>query len=306
MTRTHSALQTLFICVVAAVVTEYQGLADEPADPTVSALLDAHNFIRQRNKLAPLALSPALCKSAEIHARDMANHEKMTHTGSDGSNPSQRARRVGYRSSWVGENVAVSQWTVEQVMTEWMNSRGHRGNILGKYTEMGAARVQDELGNFFWCVNFGDPRPAIHKMVRKPEAVRATTAKRVNTEAAAALIKHINLEREASKQVLLKADAALGRAAMSWSAAMADKESLDIDGDPLMSVDKKALPRWEIHLEVGANIPTPQEAARQFVSEGGQDLADFRAIGVGYALAKSGTPYWCAIFAKPVGPDRPD
>ena len=146
ISRSNSGLRKLVIGVVAMAALSNRGMADDPVDPIVGELLTAHNLIRKQHKLAPLAVSPELCKAAAIHARDMAKCERMSHTGSDGSNPIHRAKRVGYGSSRVGENVAVSQWTVEQVMTEWMESRGHRRNILGNYTELGAARIASRLG----------------------------------------------------------------------------------------------------------------------------------------------------------------
>ena len=301
MRQAQSSRQKLIFCLVAAAVTFDRGIADEPVDPTVSELFAAHNFMRRRNKLEPLTLSLKLCESAEIHARDMASQERMTHTGSDGSSPIQRARSVGYRSSLIGENVAVSQWTVEQVMTEWMESRGHRRNILGKYTELGAARIEDELGNYFWCVNFGGPSGASSKSFRTPAKAAAALSKQINDEAAAAVVKRINRDRETSGNLPLQIDRRLENAAMVLSAAMAAKDSLTIDGDPLKLIDQNALATSEIHLEVGANIPTPEEAARQLVAERAHELASFRKVGVGYALAKNGTPYWSAVFAKPVG-----
>ena len=53
---------------------------------------------------------------------------------------------------------------------------------------------------------------------------------------------------------------------------------------------------------MSANVPTPEKAAKELLGEDADQLDSFREIGVGYALAKSGTPYWCAIFAKPVRP----
>jgi uncharacterized protein YkwD len=296
----------VFRCILFLGIISSGGAVDDALDPTVNELLAAHNFIRKRNKLEPLTLSSTLCKSAEIQARDMANQERMSHTGSDGSNPIQRARRVGYGSNYVGENVAVSQWTVDEVMTGWMDSRGHRRNILSKsYTEMGAARVQDELGNYFWCVNFGNPKRPTRTAPRKAAPGVIAITNPINEEAAAALVQQINRTRQAGGQRLLKADATLGRAAMAVSAAMAAKESLAIDGEPFKSFDRKALVSWDIRLRVGADIPTPQEAARQLVGDRDEELAAFSAIGAGYALSKSGTPYWCAIFARPVGLKRP-
>ena len=52
-------------------------------------------------------------------------------------------------------------------------------------------------------------------------------------------------------------------------------------------------------------MPTPEQAAKELKGEEAAQLDSFREIGVGYAQAKSGTPYWCAIFAKPAGIKRP-
>ena len=85
---------------------------------------------------------------------------------------------------------------------------------------------------------------------------------------------------------------------------MAAKDDLEI-GDRMKLVEKKAKQGRQIRVKVGANIPTPQEAVRQLVGEHDEDLAEFREIGVGYALANSGAPYWCAIIAKPASTERP-
>ena len=138
-------------------------------------------------KIGPLKLSPKLCESAAIHARDMAKHNKLDHKGSDGSTVADRVKRVGYIYVRVGENIAKGQKTVDQVMDTWMNSPGHRANILADFTEMGAARVEDDDGRNYWCVNFGIPMPRLN-----PE------------EAAAAVVKVINRDREAGRKVLLK------------------------------------------------------------------------------------------------------
>ena len=62
----------------------------------------------------------------------------MTHTGSDGSNARQRLDRVGYAWRAYGENVAWNQQTPAAVMNAWMNSSGHRANILNcAFTEIG-------------------------------------------------------------------------------------------------------------------------------------------------------------------------
>ncbi len=288
MKRARSNLRKLGMGAVATAFLCVCSLADLKVAPAVDALLVAHNRERKQEKLGPLKLSPKLCESAAIHARDMAGHEKLDHTGSDGSTVVDRVKRVGYIYVRVGENIANGQKTVNQVMDTWMKSPGHRANILADFTEMGAARVEDDEGMNYWCVNFGIPMPRLN-----PD------------EAAAAVAKEINRDREAGRKVLLKPESKLGRAAMALSAAMAAKDSLEIDGDPFKLVDEKALQGRDILLQLSANVPTPEQAAAELKGEEAAQLDSFREIGVGYAQAKSGTPYWCAIFAKPAGSQAP-
>jgi uncharacterized protein YkwD len=283
------------ICVLAIALPSSNVAADETRDPVIKALVAAHNRERRLNKLGPLTLSLKLCESAYNHARDMAAHQKLDHRGSDGSKLADRIKRVGYVGVRAGENIAMGSETVRSVMYRWMRSPGHRANILSDYTEMGAAWIDDDWGIVYWCVNFGTAMSR-----RTPGEAAAALGKRINDEAAAAVVKQINLERQARGEAPLKSDWRLARAAMAWSSAMAAKDSLAIDGDPFNPVGEKARQSRELCLETGANIPTPLEAAKQLVGERGRELAAFSEIGVGYALAKSGTPYWCAIFAKPV------
>ena len=76
------------------------------------------------------------------HARDIAKRQKLDHKGRDGSTVGDRVKRVGYHYVRVGENIAKGQRTVEQVMSTWMKSPGHRANILADFSEMGAARMK--------------------------------------------------------------------------------------------------------------------------------------------------------------------
>ena len=272
----------LWVVAIAMAVGTSGGGADEPVDPLADALLAAHNHERDKEHVAPLKLSRTLCQSAAVHVRDMANHQTLDHKGSDGSTVADRVKKAGYTFVRVGENIANGQKSVARVMDTWMNSPGHRANILADYTEMGAAQAEDDDGDPYWCVNFGIPIPRL-----KPD------------EAAVAVLKQINQDRKAHHRPALKAVSTLGRGAMAISAAMAAKDSLEIDGDPFKLVGDKELKGKEIRLQLSANVPTPEAAAKALVGANTDLLASFREVGIGYALAKSGTPYWCAIFAKP-------
>jgi uncharacterized protein YkwD len=68
----------------------------------------------------------------------------------------ERAHQAGYMWSAVGENVAAGQTTVASVMTAWMNSPGHRKNILnGNYKHIGVGITRGSNGVYYWCVVFG-------------------------------------------------------------------------------------------------------------------------------------------------------
>ncbi len=260
---------------------------DDKVDRIAGELLAAHNREREREHKAPLKLSAKLCESAAAHAGDMARHQKLDHKGSDDSTVAGRVKRVGYVYVRVGENIANGQKTVDQAMESWMKSPGHRANILADFTEMGAARAADDEGLFYWCVNFAIPMPRL-----KPDL------------AAAAVIKEINAERESSHQVPLKVEPSLGKGAMALSAAMAAQDSLEVK-EPFKIIGEKTIESKEIRLQLSANVPTPEAAARELLGDEAGELDSFREVGVGYAVAKNGTPYWCAIFAKPAGVKRP-
>jgi uncharacterized protein YkwD len=260
---------------------------EKTADPTLAPLLAAHNRERAKEKLEPLKLSDKLCKAAAVHARDMAVHKTLEHQGSDGSRVADRVKTQKYVFVEVGENIANGQKTVNEVMRTWMESSGHRANILGPYTEMGAAHVADDDRVIYWCTVFGQP------------------IRRLNPEdAVAGVIKKINLDRVAAKRPKLKAEPALGRAAMKLCAGLAKKDALKLEGDPFKVIDDEGVRLRELQLTFGANASTPEEAAKSLLGEDAEKLYAFEEIGVGYAVAESGTPYWCAIFAKLAAPKR--
>jgi uncharacterized protein YkwD len=149
--------------------------SDEESAQIVATLLQAHNRERADAGLPPLSANPKLDAAAREHARDMARHEKLSHEGSDESTPPQRIERAGYQGRASGENVAAGQENVAEVMRSWMNSPEHKKNILGNFTEMGAAVVPAEDGRRYWCVDFGRPWPVVD-----PTKAAAELAERIN------------------------------------------------------------------------------------------------------------------------------
>ena len=88
----------------------------------------------------PLVLDITLGSVAELHARDMARHGRMSHEGSDGSTPAQRLTRAGYVWRTVAENVAAGDTSADAVMRTWLASPGHCANLMNPdVREMGIA-----------------------------------------------------------------------------------------------------------------------------------------------------------------------
>lgn len=114
------------------------------------------NSERAKVGCSPVTLNAKLSQAAQAHSVDMAIHNTMSHTGSDGSDPGQRITLAGYLWSTYGENVAYGYSTPEQVMAGWMASEGHKRNILDcGFKEIGVGVAQP--GNY-WTQDFGTVR----------------------------------------------------------------------------------------------------------------------------------------------------
>ncbi|MFI6493031.1 CAP domain-containing protein [Streptomyces sp. NPDC050564] len=124
-----------------------------PASSAVARVVALVNSERSKAGCSPVTLNAKLSKAAQDHSADMASHQNMSHTGSDGSDPGQRITRAGYTWSAYGENVAYGYSTPEQVMAGWMASPGHKANILTcDFKEIGVGLAQP--GNY-WTQDFG-------------------------------------------------------------------------------------------------------------------------------------------------------
>jgi uncharacterized protein YkwD len=110
---------------------------------------------------APVRLSATLTRAANAHARDMARHGFLEHTGSDGSAPRDRLRRAGYRWRLTGENIAYGPTSAEEVVEGWLASPGHCANIMdARFREMGIALAvgRTRLKPLYWAQVFAAPQ----------------------------------------------------------------------------------------------------------------------------------------------------
>ena len=101
------------------------------------------NEIRADHGKGPVMLSDQLEQAAMAHASDMLRNGFFGHTGSDGSDLLVRVRRQGYHACFIAENIARSRRDLVKVMRDWMNSPGHRRNLLrADLANYGLARAQ--------------------------------------------------------------------------------------------------------------------------------------------------------------------
>lgn len=127
-----------------------------PAKPTTPVekmeadLITAHTTARNGQALIADA---KLTTMARDHAQFMADTKQMTH-----NLPASFASRFkvsGYIGSGGGENIAAGQRDVPTVMRAWLNSAGHRRNILGDWTHIGVGVAASDTKQLYWCVVFG-------------------------------------------------------------------------------------------------------------------------------------------------------
>ncbi|NBM16117.1 CAP domain-containing protein [Streptomyces sp. GC420] len=121
-------------------------------------VLELVNDARSAAGCSPLTTNEKLTAAAQKYSGVMAETQNMSHTGPDGSSVADRVEREGYLWSTVGENIARGQADADAVMDAWMNSQGHRENILNcSFKEIGIGLVKDS-GGPWWTQNFGAAR----------------------------------------------------------------------------------------------------------------------------------------------------
>lgn len=128
----------------------------EAAQTLIQNGLTAINAERQAKGLAPLRQDTRLQEAAQSHACDSATRNRMGHDGSDGSDLADRATRAGYGYREIAENVAQGYPTPQSVTKGWMNSPGHRRNILmRRATDAGLGVALGADGDLHWVLNLG-------------------------------------------------------------------------------------------------------------------------------------------------------
>jgi uncharacterized protein YkwD len=222
-----------------ALLVHPDGAQADDLDHIRAQALALVNQSRQQHKLPPLSQEAKLTKAAQGHASDMLKRKYYAHSSPEGKTVSDRYKRVGGRN-WLltAENIAkfsnspppVSYNLLKHIQESWMNSPGHRKNILHPgLTEFGFGIAVDARGELYAVQNFAGPG--------LPIATGAVAdAKPVGPHEQTTLaLAAINAERKKAGRAALQSSDALAKAAQAL---------LPAKGDKSFSIGKKNI--WDI------------------------------------------------------------
>ncbi|MBQ7765832.1 MAG: CAP domain-containing protein [Lachnospiraceae bacterium] len=119
----------------------------------IQEVVNLVNAERAKKGLAPLTIDTKIQAAAMVRAKEC--EQSFSHTRPDGSSfaTALKEQNVSYRSA--GENIAYGQRTPEEVMKAWMNSSGHRANIMNaNFTTIGVGYYENANGTDYWCQIF--------------------------------------------------------------------------------------------------------------------------------------------------------
>lgn len=118
-------------------------------------VVDLVNAERAKNGLKPLTMNASLNKTATLKSQDMAKLGYFDHNSPTYGSPFDMMKKYGISYRTAGENIAMGQTTPEQVMNGWMNSPGHRANILNSsFTQIGVGVAKNSSGRLYWTQQF--------------------------------------------------------------------------------------------------------------------------------------------------------
>ncbi|MFF8971712.1 CAP domain-containing protein [Streptomyces sp. NPDC014995] len=123
---------------------------------TEAEVVDLTNRERARAGLRPLGLDPLLATAARAHSADMVARSFYSHVSPEGSRPWDRTAAAGSARRTIGENIACGQRSPAEVVEGWMNSPGHRANILKPaFTHIGVGFAGGGPAGTYWTQLFG-------------------------------------------------------------------------------------------------------------------------------------------------------
>jgi uncharacterized protein YkwD len=155
---------TTVICIVGicsiSVRSEAPAARPAAASRVTAEVVDLTNVERTDRGRSPLRANARLMRAAQMHAEQMARAGQLAHDLPNAAYPrtEDRLAAAQYRWGMYGENVAQGQSNAAQALRSWMDSPGHRKNILNPgYTELGTGYAVDRAGRPYYVQVFGRP-----------------------------------------------------------------------------------------------------------------------------------------------------
>lgn len=122
-------------------------------------VVDIVNVERAKAGCGALTADAALTTAARGHSTDMATRNYFSHDTLGGGSFADRISKAGYKWSTAGENIAMGQPTAASVMSAWMNSAGHKANILNcSFKNIGVGLAYSSKKAPYWTQDFGAKR----------------------------------------------------------------------------------------------------------------------------------------------------
>lgn len=199
---------SIFFVVIALFLVAISGRVFVGTDFTAlvlpKVLVDYANQDRDTKNYGHLAINPVLEKAAQMKANDMAENSYFAHKSPTGKTPWYWFEQAGYDFSYAGENLAVNFNDSVDVNTAWMNSPGHRDNIMNSnFTEIGIATADGMYQGkrtTFVVQLFG--RPALKEKIQVAQKVMPTTRSKIETKPVVVSSSSAVLSESVSTQVL--------------------------------------------------------------------------------------------------------
>lgn len=256
------------------------------------------NQERLRMGLAPLRIEPHLCRIAYAHSMDMARRNFYSHINPDRLGPAERIDAARYDALSTAENIARGYRDPHLVVNGWMDSPGHRANILNPAFQVIGAGYYVEpsmVDGHFWTHLFA-----------VPDSSRA----RDKTDYAAELLELFNLERDSAGYPRFSAPPALQRSATRHTQQVAQQGADGFTrntGALVQTIADDAgymYRRIIAHFVCGRNAGDPEAAYDQLIAgELSHDLLtrfyQHAAIGYCYLPEDTHRHYWFVLLAAP-------
>jgi hypothetical protein len=170
----RAGIAAFFIVVLMAVPT-LSGRASDAGAVSSPNVVKQTNEVRAKNGVAGLKLDPLLSRAAQAKAEDMAARGYFAHQTPDGRTPWDWIEGAGYDFLAAAENLAVGYPTDDGLISAWMESEGHRHNLLNqKYTDVGIGIARGRYKGqetIFVVQMFGKPRALPVRAARSGNAI---------------------------------------------------------------------------------------------------------------------------------------